>query len=348
MTKRYSTFYYPSTPPVVGDSDAGLMALGSEWSSGSAMPTEYIDFLKIQAIKLDYSKGAVLSNLGAVNATGINDKIELMDTVYLYMPQQLAASYGVSYNPVAMGVAGVMATKGLGTSGTQIVSEIQAAASDASPEALFNTISTGLSGLSKTVGVAYQGNGSALSAVSQGKIFNPFEEMIFQGVSFRSHPFSWKLVARNEKEANSIIDIIKFFKVNMLPSFDNNSVQPGQASEQTSSSTSTTPSGGTTNAQAAGQTPFGTGTGARYLTVPNRFRISIVRVNYNANGYTQGYELGDSIYKFKDSILESMNVSYTPDNQYVSTTQGKVPAVQLDLAFKETAYVTAEDANQGY
>jgi hypothetical protein len=285
--------------------------------------------------------------LGAVNATGIEDKIKPLDTVYLYMPQQLAASYGVSYNPVAMGVAGVAATKGLGTSGTQIVSEIQAAASDAAPEALFNTISTGLSGLSKTVGVAYQGNGSALSAVSQGKIFNPFEELIFQGVGFRSHPFSWKLVARNEREADDIINIIKFFKVNMLPNFDNKSIQPGENPSNTTS-TSTTPSGSTTNAQSAGQTPFGTGTGARYLTVPNRFKISIVRVNYNAGGYTSGNELGNSIYRFKDSLLESMNVSYTPDNQYVSTAQGKVPAVQLDLVFKETAYVTAEDANQGY
>lgn len=348
MAATYKTYYYPSTPPVIGESDAGLLELGSQWNGGSAMPTEYIDFLKIQSIKIDYQKGSVLSNLGAVNATGIEDRLQLMDTVYLYMPQQLAASYGVSYNPVAMGIAGTMAAKGLGTSGTQIVSEIQAAASDATPEALFNTISTGLSGLSKTVGVAYQGNGSALSAVSQGKIFNPFEEMIFQGVGFRSHPFSWKLVARNKREADDIVNIIKFFKVNMLPSFDNNSIQPGQNPNSTSTSTSTTPSGGTTNAQAAGQTPFGTGTGARYLTVPNRFRISIVRVKYNANGYTQGTELSEGIYKFKDSILESMNVSYTPDNQYVSTLDERVPAVQLDLAFKETSYVTAEDANQGY
>lgn len=340
-----ANFYYPSRPPVTGSSDAGLMALGSTFNQGSAFPTEYIDFLKITAVSINYNKGAVLSNAGqstgAAGAKGIEDKVTLGDSVFLYMPQNVAASYGVTYSNVAFGVTGKLAAEGLGKSGTAVVGEIQAAAGDAAPEALFNTIASGASQLGNTLGTAGGATGSQLSAAAQGKIFNPFEEMIFQGIGFRAHPFQWKLVARNATEAQNINSIIKFFKVNMLPNYSDSSVTPGTAA-------GTAAAAPQTNAQAAGATPFGSGSGARYLTVPNRFRLDIVRVNYTSGSFTTGGTLGNTIYKFKDCILESMNVGYTPDGQYVSTSDGLVPAVQLDLSFKETSYITAEDANNGY
>jgi hypothetical protein len=340
-----ANFYYPSQPPVTGSSDAGLMGLGTLFNTGSAFPTEYIDFLKITAVSINYNKGAVLSNagqsVGAAGAKGIEDKVKLGDSVFLYMPQNVASSYGVTYSNVAFGVTGKLAAEGLGKSGTAVVGEIQAAAGDATPEALFNTIAKGASDLGNTIGLAGGATGSQLSAAAQGKIFNPFEEMIFQGIGFRSHPFQWKMVARNRIEAQNINNIIKFFKVNMLPNYSDSSLTPENAAGQAAAAPAT-------NAQAAGAVPFGNGSGARYLTVPNRFRIDIVRVNYNNNGFTSGGTLGNNIYKFKDCILESLNVSYTPDGQYVSTSDGLVPAVQIDCSFKETSYITAEDAANGY
>lgn len=332
-----ANFYYPTKPPVSGSNDAGLMSLGTEWNGGSAFPTEYIDFLQITAVKIAYDKGAVLSNAGAAGAKSVEDKITLGDSVYLYMPQNFVTSYQAQYSNVAFGVTGKMAAEGLGKSGSAVVADIQAAASDAAPEALFNAIAKGSQGLANTIGLDSAVTGGALSAVTQGKIFNPFEEMIFTGVGFRSHPFSWKLVARNKKEAETINKIIGFFKVNMLPNFDDSSIQPEQWAGTSSP----------TNAAVAGATPYKAGTGARYLTVPNRFRLRVKRVTYSGTTFTTGTDV-TNLFKFKDSLLESFNVSYTPDGQYSSTYDEFVPAVQIDCTFKEVAYVTAEDASQGY
>jgi hypothetical protein len=332
-----TNIYYPRKPPVSGSTDAGLMALGATWSQGAAFPTEYIDFLQITAMKIKYDKGAVLSNAGAAGAKAIEDKIELGDSVYLYMPQNFATSYAAQYSNVAFGTTGKMAAEGLGKSGTAVVSEIQAMANDTAPEALFNAIAKGTQGLANVMGVNSDVSGSALSAVTQGKIFNPFEEMIFTGTGFRSHPFSWKLVAKNAKDAEDIKTIIRFFKMNMLPSYSGTGIEPLNA-------VGTAP----TNAAVAGSTPFDkTGSGARYLTVPNRFRLKVVRVQYSGDSYTAGGDL-TNMFKIKDSLLESFNVSYTPDGQYISTADGWAPAVQIDCTFKETSYVTAVDAEAGY
>jgi hypothetical protein len=331
--------YYPRKPPVSGSSDAGLMALGTTWNPGGVFKTEYIDFLQITALTINYDKGAVLSNAGAAGAKAAADKTSLGDSVYLYMPQNFATSYAAQYSNVAFGTTGKMAAEGLGKSGTAVVSEIQAMASDSAPEALFNAIAKGSAGLANTMGTDSNVTGTYLSAVTQGKIFNPFEEMIFTGTGFRSHPFSWKLVARNKQDAEDIKTIIRFFKMNMLPNFSGSGIEPKNA-------VSTAPK---TNAAAAGATPFGTGSGARYLTVPNRFRLSVKRVTYPEGGtsYTSGSDI-TNMFLMKDSILESFNVSYTPDGQYSSTTDGYVPAVQIDCTFKEVAYITAADAEAGY
>lgn len=347
-----ANFYYPTSPPVVDDTDAGLMTLGVGFNNGSGFPTEYIDFLKITCLKVSYDSGAVLSNAGAAGASAIKDKTSAGDTVYLYMPNSLSVSYAANYSNIAFGVAGKLAAEGMGKSGANVVAEIQAAAGAASPEALFNTIAQGANTLGSTMGTGGSIDTNSLSAVTQGKIFNPFEEQIFTGVSFRSHPFSWKLVARNKKDAENIQAILRFFKYNMLPSFSDATAAAGSPGGPPTPAKPAAPAAGApaapTNAAAAGASPFGAGAAGRYLSVPNRFSIEMVRVNYTKGNFTTGGDIGASVYKFKQCLLESMNVGYTPDGQYVSTLDTFVPAMQLDLTFKEVSYVTAQDIAEGF
>jgi hypothetical protein len=348
-----ANFYYPTSPPVVDDTDAGLMTLGVGFNTGSGFPTEYIDFLKITCLKVSYDSGAVLSNAGAAGATAIKDKISAGDTVYLYMPNSLSVSYSANYSNIAFGVAGKLAAEGMGKSGANVVAEIQAAAGAAAPEALFNTIAQGANNFGSVLGTGGSIDTNSLSAVTQGKIFNPFEEQIFTGVSFRSHPFSWKLVAKNKKDAENIQAILRFFKYNMLPSFSDGVPAPGSPGGGAAPAAAARPASGATavpptNAAAAGATPFGAGSAGRYLSVPNRFSIEMVRVNYAKGSFTTGGDIGASVYKFKQCLLESMNVGYTPDGQYVSTLDTFVPAMQLDLTFKEVSYVTAQDIAEGF
>lgn len=54
-------------------------------------------------------------------------------------------------------------------------------------------------------------------ARTQGAILNPNMELLFQGPTLRPFSFTFKLSARSEKEAKSIIKIIRFFKQGMSP-----------------------------------------------------------------------------------------------------------------------------------
>ena len=54
-----------------------------------------------------------------------------------------------------------------------------------------------------------------------GKVLNPNAEMLFQGPTIRSFPFSFLMVARSQKEGQEIRKIIRFLKLGMAPKFRN-------------------------------------------------------------------------------------------------------------------------------
>jgi len=56
-----------------------------------------------------------------------------------------------------------------------------------------------------------------LLARTEGAVFNPNLELLFNGPSLRSFSFSFRLSARNKNEAEKIVKIIRFFKEGMAP-----------------------------------------------------------------------------------------------------------------------------------
>jgi hypothetical protein len=58
--------------------------------------------------------------------------------------------------------------------------------------------------------------GSALS-VSTGTTLNPFKEVVFESVDFRSFAFKYKFFPKSQGEADSVFKIIKTFKEHMHP-----------------------------------------------------------------------------------------------------------------------------------
>ena len=58
--------------------------------------------------------------------------------------------------------------------------------------------------------------GSALSK-SAGAALNPFKEVVFESVDFRSFSFKYKFYPKSAQEANNVKDIIQTFKEHMHP-----------------------------------------------------------------------------------------------------------------------------------
>ena len=332
---------YPKVAPISSSQDAGFSGL-TGMAAGAEYPTEYIDYIKFQEVEVKYGAGGGLTSTSTSKTGTVIGK-----TVFLYMPSDVSISYGVQYNPVAMGATGVGAVQALGSqTASEVAQSIRGAASSAAPEAMFNTLSAGLSGLGNLVGVASQATANNLSVLSQGLAFNPFQEQVFEGLSFRAHSFNFKLVARSKEEAEDIVEIVKFFKSAMLPSLDGGPPAPAGTTAPASGTSTTGGKSGTTIAATVGAKPFSSNIqGARYLKVPNRMRVDFTRIDLTKKGSDAANDIG--LYKFKDCVIDSVNVSYTPDGQYVSTLDGYVPAVNLQLSLKEVAIVTREDVQTG-
>jgi hypothetical protein len=58
---------------------------------------------------------------------------------------------------------------------------------------------------------------SQLLARQTGQVLNPNMELLFEGVNLRSFKFSFKMTPRDEREAEEVKNIIRFFKRNMVP-----------------------------------------------------------------------------------------------------------------------------------
>jgi len=332
-------YKYPDLPPVGTISDAGLEGLGAQFNRGGEGLTPWVDYIAFNAYKPKYEGGAILESVrNAEASTGDAQKLKVDDfgSVYLYVPSNIGVNYAASYSNTKFGVGGLAAAQMLGSSGSKEIAEtLKNAAGGATPEFGFNAVAEASNNLARVLGTEGNVSGSALAAVSEGRIFNPYEELIFDSVTFRAHSFNWKLVGRSKKEAEDIANIIKFFKKNMLPSYDNN---------VTGSSPPTTTPASPTVGERLG-TPFPV-TG-RYLQVPSRVRVQFIRV-YRTGGSLSSKTASIPLFKLKDCIIDGLQVNYTPDGGYVSTNDLLVPAIELQMSLKEIAIVTASDVDQGY
>jgi hypothetical protein len=343
-------YRYPRRAPVENAGDAGFAALLG-FNDGATFLTEYIDYIKFQEISVNYKGGGGLSSTTQTTYGTIGrDKANTVtgNSVYLYIPPDISVGYGINYNQTTMGVAGAAAVRAFSKNSTSdAVAEVQKAANAATPEAIYNLTATGIGAVSNAIGLSTDINARSLVAGATGLQFNPFQEQIFEGVSFREHTFNFKLVSRDEDDIKQIREILKFFKKNGLPSFSGGPPQTsGKTQADSKTSSSSTTSKDQSFAEQGAQTPFTDLDGVRYFTVPNRLRVEFIRVPVSNKSTSEIQDIG--LYKFKDCIITNIGVSYTPDGQYVNTDYGMVPAVSLQLSLREVAVVTQEDIDKGF
>jgi hypothetical protein len=326
-------------------------------STGADFATGSVDYVKFEAIKPYQDPN---SNTQTSTSAGV---------VYLYMPSQLQVNYAASYNSVAIGAAGVAAAQALKSSSSlDLASAIQGYAQSAGPEFAFSTVATGLAGIKDLTGTGGANlTASQLSALSQGKIFNPYMEQIFEAPGFRDHNFSFKMIARDKKEATDIKKIIDFFKTNMLPALsgytDSEAKSAGQTQDEAKAGQAAKDAKGNAKPAAAAsntalfenylKTPGVANN--RWLSVPNKFDISFQRFpGFVSGAISSNDNQVNGLYKFKRCVLKSCQVNYTPDGQYTAFASSTgisdliVPAVQIDLSFSETEIITSIDAAAGY
>jgi len=309
--------------------------------AGAELTDEPRDYLKIQIINSENQSYSNYVNRGgggiqSVIQTGNSSVISRGDTIYLYMPHQLSESFQQGYNTESIGMlgAGVLNMMSSRSDVGSMAEELKDAAKGLKPEIAINAMSGAIGGINQLVGTESSLSTRGVTQLTKGAILNPYKELIYQGTEFRSHQFSFKLIARSFKDAEVINKIISTLRYAMHPG-----IAGVGADEQFEGNLTDKFKNGDVNVSSD-----------RWLTLPDFFKLELTRViNNNVNS---SYKLEKLIQLPTFCVLEGMSVNYTPDgtyaplknlnNEYNASNKGDqgVVAVQIDLQFKETAMLT--------
>jgi hypothetical protein len=205
---------------IADDSRDQLEKLGVNLGGGAGLsfPSDisdnYITFTPKQR-----GKSKKLTPVGGPGGSGIT----------LPIPSNMSTGYNAQYDTgTGIGVLGNFAKDVASgaqqfsgeAAGQAAVEQIKAIGLSASPE-VAALLGAGLSGTPIGAGVGAALGGAARgAAVGLGIAVNPHLAVIFSGVNFRSHQFQYKFSARNSGESNALREIIKRFKLNMVPTID--------------------------------------------------------------------------------------------------------------------------------
>lgn len=172
--------------------------------------------------------------------------------IALPIPANLQVAYGADYENASLGLMGGLASGdvSVGQVGSAISSAVDAAMNvgKSAMEGIKDSINGNATDASKGVQSAIAGiAGSGAATLAAGKVagfvgaalgaaatapqvaqglskrfglaVNPHMAVIFKGVNFKEHQFSFKFIARSEKESRQIQAICKVFRKHMLPSY---------------------------------------------------------------------------------------------------------------------------------
>ena len=192
--------------------------LGSSGSSRRSVrdiaqyPTEVIDYLKLSIYEHQSGRGQ--------NADYGSGKAEQI--LYLYLPPGLNEKYSAKYEGKNLGAVGAAVIDAAGDalgSGQEIGNSIARAADAAKPALGFKVGATAINTLVGEVSpYGFNVDSNDLAQLTQGRVFNPYEEMLFKGVQFINHSFKFTMVPKSATDVEVIYKIINTLRASMHPS----------------------------------------------------------------------------------------------------------------------------------
>lgn len=176
---------------------------------GSSKSQYYIQF-KIFKIspqtfpKLDFLQG----DGSAYTLTLKRPLVKDPEYINLYMPATVTNVQNASYQSVDIGMT---------ASAIKAVSGDQGFQNMDFAKTLTNLGAEVITQFAKNAGGATTRNLAALAEIGTGKVVNNRTELSFDGIDRRTFTFDFKMYPRNEKEAETIKEIVKSFRSHMAP-----------------------------------------------------------------------------------------------------------------------------------
>lgn len=148
-----------------------------------------------------------LSRRFGENYTRTKTKIDL------FMPDQVQSAYGADWQQTDLGVVGSIIDNGFNLAG---VNNWEDAAKQW--ESLKNTSKENfLRSLTSAVQAITPIEADSARQVATSTVANPYTEVIFNGINNRTFSYTFKMVPRNEREQQTIQEIIREFKFHQAP-----------------------------------------------------------------------------------------------------------------------------------
>ena len=265
------------------------------------------DFLKFDMMA--YKPSKMKGDHNDIKSLGIDREPtdrESIGTVVLPIPGGIRDQQNVSWNSetinavelAAAQLALTMIEKNVSAGIDLLGAKVQAALETSETKA---AVSTYLAGQAA--------GGKDIMARTTGAIMNPNMELLFNGPQMRNFSFSFLLAPRDDKEAKTVISIIRFFKQGMAPIRSKSRL---------------------------------------FLKSPHTFRLAYkhrTRLNKEGEGSGQKKTSRDHPYlnKFKECALGSLGVDYAPNGNYSTYEDGVMTAYRLTMNFREMSPIYNDD-----
>ena len=146
--------------------------------------------------------------------------VQSKDTIALYMPPNIEASYKMNYKNSETGIAGtLMQTAGVIGEGQSLTDYISSQANTAN----LNTVASSIGEIMGAKGAlkitSFLGAGDPVGQLNKmiNEAPNPALEAIFSNVDFRTFSYNFRFTPRSENEVRIVDDIVRLFKFHASP-----------------------------------------------------------------------------------------------------------------------------------
>lgn len=154
----------------------------------------------------------VINALDPTFLTAVNRSYRLKDVITLHLQERPSVRYGVNYTEKDMGALTGFLAQGSATKTFDDLSKV-------GKEAL----ARGVASLIKLPSLVPGGGTLAdLRSLTTRTTTNPFREVLFESVDYRTFNFRYAFFPKSESESNKISDIIQLFKTHMHPEISDN------------------------------------------------------------------------------------------------------------------------------
>jgi len=251
------------------------------------------------------------------------DGTNILGSIYLNMPNGISFDEKANWAGDSLGFMGKMAKNLVGGGGA--AGETVAGAMTGSAGALVGMGIGAIPSLVSKLGLQGGMFGAAIGAVAAGSPIqrgaeaalgiaqNPYMEMMFSGIGFRTFQFEFIMRPKSETEVDEVAEILNTFRTFTRPTYTES------------------------------------GLGKSFMDYPMQFKIEFLTSGEKAD---QGpaarrggmdFETNPHVPRLKPCVCDSVTSNFTPQSIWAAHESGAPVAVTLGLSFQETELVMAED-----